>query len=114
MITDLFVDPEFKFLEDTMTDIDITMNYCSAQEHVPEIERSIQVIKERFRAMYPCLPFKCITKTMVKYGAMECVRWLNTFPPKGGISQYYSPHTIMAGKALDYNKHCTTAFGTYC
>ena len=45
-ISTLFVDPELKFLEDTMTDIDITMNYSSAQEHVPEIERSICVIKE--------------------------------------------------------------------
>ena len=113
VISNLFVDPEFKFLEDTMTDIDINMNYCSAQEHVPEIERSIRVIKERFRSMYHRLPYQCMPKIMIKHGAMECVRWLNTFPPKNGISTYYSPRVIMAGKPLDYNKHCTTAFGSY-
>ena len=112
-ITELHVDPEFKFLKEVMKDIDIELNCSSAQEHVPDIERSIRVIKERFRALYHRLPFNCITKTMVKYGAMECVRWLNTFPPKGGISEQYSPRIIMAGKALDYNKHCSTAFGTY-
>ena len=112
-IAKLFVDPEFRFIEDEMTDIDIEMHYCAVQEHVPEVERSIRVIKERFRAMYHRLPYRCIPKTMVKYGAMECARWLNTFPPKGGISSYYSPRVIMAGKPLDFERHCRVSFGTY-
>ena len=45
-IAKLFVNPEFRVLEDEMTDIDIEMSYCVAQEHVPEIERSIRVVKE--------------------------------------------------------------------
>ena len=50
---------------------------------------------------------------MVQYGAFECVWWLNTFAPKRGVSTQYSPRVIMAGKALDYDKHCTTGFGSY-
>ena len=102
------MDPEFKHLEDTMTDIDIKMNYCSAQEHVPEIERSICVIKERFRAMYHCLPYQCLPKVMVCVGALECVQWLNTFLPKGDVSEFYSLHVIMAGKPLEFDKAWTT------
>jgi hypothetical protein len=50
---------------------------------------------------------------MVKILAMECGKKLNFFPPKGGISQYYSPRMIMHQETLDYNKHCSIAFGTY-
>ena len=50
---------------------------------------------------------------MIKIGAMECVRWLNTFPPKNGVSEFYSPRMIMAGKPLDFDKHCVTPFGSY-
>ena len=112
-IAELQTDPEFKHLENTMTDIDIKMNYCAAQEHVPEIERSIRVIKERFRSMYHRLPYQCLPKIMIKIGAMECVRWLNTFPPRNGVSEFYSPRMIMAGKPLDFDKHCVTPFGSY-
>jgi len=52
--------------------------------------------------MYHRLLFRCIPKPMVKYGAMECVRWLNMFLLKGGVNEFYSPHVIMAGKPLDY------------
>jgi uncharacterized protein len=38
---------------------------------------------------------------------------LNLFPAKNGISLYYSPETIMTGRVLDYNKHCTCKFGAY-
>ena len=35
----------------------VRINYANPQEHVPEVERNIQVIKERFRATFHCLPF---------------------------------------------------------
>ena len=50
---------------------------------------------------------------MVKIGAMEVARWMNMFPPKNGISEYYSPRLIMTGKPIDYNKHCKFSFGSY-
>jgi hypothetical protein len=42
------------------------MNYSNPQEHVSEAERIIRVIKERFKAAYNQLPFKKITKLMIK------------------------------------------------
>ena len=50
---------------------------------------------------------------MIQYLAMTQVNQLNMFPVKGGISSYYSPHVIMGGTSLDYNKHCVVPFGTY-
>ena len=38
---------------------------------------------------------------------MECTKKLNFFPPKGGISKYYSPREILHHQKLDYGKHCT-------
>ena len=53
------------------------MNYANPQEHVPEVERSIRVIKERFRVAFHRLPFKRIPKIMIKILAMECTKKLN-------------------------------------
>jgi hypothetical protein len=44
---------------------------------------------------------------------MECAKKLNFFPPKGGVSQFYSPQMILHQKALDYQKHCSIPFGSY-
>ena len=42
----IYVHSEFKPMEDTFKCIDIKMNYATAQEHVPKIERAIRTIKE--------------------------------------------------------------------
>ncbi len=55
-------------------DLDIDMVYALAQAHVPEIERTIQVIKEHFRATFHQLPFNKLPKIMVKILVMECTK----------------------------------------
>ena len=35
------------------------------------------------------------------------------FPPKGGISQHYSPRAIITRIPLDYNNNCKHPFGCY-
>ncbi len=89
------------------------MEYASAQEHVPDIECTIQTIKERFRCQYTRLPYGRIPIIMVDVLVQECAKWLNIFPPKGGISKYYLPMSILNGKQLDYEKHCKIPCGTY-
>ena len=82
-------------MEEDMKENDILMEYAAAQEHVPDIERTIRTIKERFRCQYARMPFKRIPILMVEKLAQECAKWRNLFPPKGGISQYYSPVNIL-------------------
>ena len=53
-------------------------------------------------------------KIMVEVLAMESTKKLNYFPPKNGLSPYFSPHSIVNGTPIDYHKHCGIPFGTYC
>jgi hypothetical protein len=113
-ITIINCDNEFRPLMNELQDTyNVRMNYANPQEHVPEAERNNRVIKERFRAAFHRLPFKNIPKIMVKILAMECAKKLNFFPPKGGISPYYSPRMILHQQSLDYSKHCYYPFGSY-
>ena len=41
------------------------------------------------------------------------ILWLNSFPPKHGVSKTLSPRAIMAGTTMDYNHHCKFEFGEY-
>jgi hypothetical protein len=112
--TTINCDNEFRPLMDELQDFyNIKMNYAAAQEHVPEAERNNRVIKERFRSAFHRLPFNKLPKIMVKILAMECAKKLNFFPSRGGVSSYYSPRMILHQQNLDYNKHCSIAFGTY-
>ena len=47
VIWTIHADSEFKFMKETMKELDINVNLASAQEHQPDIERAIRVIKER-------------------------------------------------------------------
>jgi hypothetical protein len=89
------------------------MNFTNAQDYVPEAERNNCTIKERIRAGYHRLPYKEIPRIMINYLAMIQANKLNLFPVKGGISKYYSPHTILNQTNLDYTKHCVVPFGAY-
>jgi hypothetical protein len=44
---------------------------------------------------------------------LACDRMLNNFPAKGGISDVYSPRTILTGETLDFKKHLALEFGEY-
>jgi hypothetical protein len=89
------------------------LNTTAASEHVPDIERQIRVIKERARAIVSTLPFKNLPSRMIIQLIHFVVLWLNAFPPSSGVSNTYSPRTIMTGTTLDYNKHCRLPFGAY-
>ena len=113
-VVKIHCDKEFESLKTQLKDdYKINVNCASAQEHVPEAERNNRTLKERFRSIFHYLPFKNIPKLMIKFLAMEVARKLNMFPPRGGVSNYYSPRAILHGKPLEYSKHCRVPFGTY-
>ena len=94
--------PEFKQMEDKFKNIDITINYATAQDHVPPIERVIRTVKERFISLYYQRPYKSIPKVMVQYEVKFQMKWLNMFPTKGGVSKKYIPISILTAKPVDY------------
>jgi hypothetical protein len=89
------------------------LNTTAASEHVPEIERHICVIKERARAIVSTLLFKNLPSRMIIELIHFILLWPNAFPPSSGVSNTYSPRTIVTGAALDYNKHCRLPCGAY-
>ena len=112
VVNKVSADPEFEIIRDELEENDIALETAAAQVHVPEIERCIRVIKERYRAQFNRLPYRAINKPMVIFLSQECARWLNMFPPKGRVSSYHSPQAIVNGKIIDYNKHCKFEFGS--
>ncbi|MGL6132320.1 MAG: hypothetical protein ACRCZ9_11980, partial [Fusobacteriaceae bacterium] len=108
-------DNEFSSIEEKLFDLPGAprLNVTSANEHEPYIERRIRVVKERVRSVRHSLPFKTIPTKMVTHMVFFVVKLLNYFPTTGGVSEVYSPKTIMSGEVINYKQYCLP-FGTYC
>jgi hypothetical protein len=90
------------------------VNLASPNEHVPEIEWQIWVVKERSQDARHSLPFLSIPKLLMIHIVLNAVKMLNFFPMKGGISDTLSPKTIMSGETLNYRKHLSLQVGQNC
>jgi hypothetical protein len=106
------VDMEFEKLKDVLPNI--TINTTAAREHVGEIKRKIQVIKERARGTMATLPYLTLLKIMIIKLMDFCVLWLNSFPVKSGISEKWSPRELILHHRLDAKLCCKTPFRAYC
>jgi hypothetical protein len=114
VIKEIHCDREFESIQqDIERDFEVVVNLASAQEHQPDVERTLRTIKERYRAMYHMCPYKMWPRLMVIRGASEAAKWLNSFPPAGGLSPTYSPRSIILGRPIDYTSQCTVSFGSY-
>ena len=65
-----------------------TLNITSANEHEANIERRIQVVKERTRAVRHSIPFTAIPVKTVTHMVFFVVKLLNYFPAKGSVSTH--------------------------
>ena len=107
-------DGEFKPLEEMMYELygSPKLNLASANEHVPDIERQIRVVKERTRAVVYSMKFNRMPEKILNNIVLFVVKMLNLFPRKGG-SPHYSPKQLMSGEITDY-KSCSMGCGHYC
>ena len=111
---EIHYDREFKPLMDPVKDMmGVEMHNLPAGDHVPQAERLNWVIGERVRAMYHDLPYNNLPEIMWKYLTMIATDSLNWFPAKGGVSTYYSPHTILWQWQLDYKTDFVAPFGSF-
>eukprot|EP00536_Pseudo-nitzschia_multiseries_P005622 jgi/Psemu1/285910/fgenesh1_pg.108_\ len=107
------MDKQFEPKRGSMEDLGVTPNYVTNDEHVPEMERYIQTIKERVRGVQCTLPFRKLpAKITIKLVASQ-VFWWNSVPKPSGISATMSPLTIITGMSIDYGKHMRLQFGEY-
>jgi hypothetical protein len=90
------------------------VNLVSANEHVPQIERRIRLVKERWQATRHSLPFETVPKLVMIHIVLNVVKLLNFFPTKGSVSDTLSPNTIMLVETLGFKKHLSLQIGQYC
>eukprot|EP00957_Ditylum_brightwellii_P162148 12345736-Ditylum_brightwellii.AAC.1 len=83
------MDKEFDPLKGDLSECGIDLNPMAAAEHVPEIEQSNCVVKERVRGVYCTLPYA------------------------SGVSPTLSPRAIITGTVLIVKRHCCIPFGAY-
>ena len=92
-----------------MTDVCINLNCASKKEHVPEIERFIQTVKESVRSTRAAMPFKRISKLMIVNIAASSIFWLNKPPPPTpgtGLSDKKFIRQFVLGTMVEYKKVC--------
>ena len=113
VIRHIIADGEFEHLRIPLAGLHMSLNTCSKDEHVPDIERHIRTLKERTRAIYTMLPFKKMPDRLVIEMVYASNFWLNSFPPINGISDFLSPRTIVTGGTINFTDHCQIEFGAY-
>ena len=91
----------------------IHVNLVGANEHVPEVENSIKVLKERMRCLFNGLPFTCVPRLMVVEGLEFVTGSLNSIPAGDGISSSLSPATIFTGARPPNLATFKLSFGDY-
>lgn len=107
----VLADDEFEPLERIMPEQQF--NCCGADEHVPEIERFIQTIKDTVRSQYNDLPFRHIPRLVIIHMVKNAVFWWNALPVNDSALGNYSGRYILEGRTIDYNKHIRIPFGAY-
>ena len=83
-----YMDKEFEKMKELVGLLEV--NTAAAQEHVAEIEQRIQVVKECTRCDTSLLPFPLIPQLVIVHIVYNVIMWLNTFPPKNGITGGFS------------------------
>jgi len=102
-MSDIHADQEFACIQQEI--LPTNLNIAAADDHVHEIERSIQTVKEQVQCLFRGLPFQVVPRAIIRAMVENAVKGLNNFPVKNGISQTLSPRTIMTGRlSLDYSK----------
>ena len=95
-------DRAFESVMNAVSDnMNIEMDYVSAQDHAGAAERNIGTSKETIRTKFHQCGYNTIPKQMIIAIAEQSAEQLNMFPAKHGISKYCSPNTIVTGKTID-------------
>jgi hypothetical protein len=66
------------------------LDLAAKGEHIPEIERSGRVLKERVRSFATVFPYKP-TITIIVYLVLFCVYWINSFPRSSSTDKGIPP-----------------------
>ena len=107
----IHADGEFTALQPAFPNIHFTI--CSADDHVPEIERAIRTVKESIRTAIHGMPYSRLPRVLVKELTNHAIRTLNMLPHPDGVSSSLSPAAIVTGAPKTDYRTLALEFGTY-
>ena len=107
----IHADGEFAAAQSAFPDINFAI--CSADDHVPEIERAIRTVKETIRSTIHGMPFSRLPRVLVKELAIHAIHTINMLPHPDGVSPTLSPATIITGQPKPDFRNLQLEFGTY-
>jgi len=79
----ILADGQFRHIQQLVEQKGIVLNICTANKHVPEIERYIKTVKERVRSIATMLPFKWYPPQLI----VNCIFWLTASHTKTVYTQ---------------------------
>ena len=89
----------------------IVVNPAGTGSHVPVIERKIQEVKQRARAIINTLPYKLAINLFV-FLIFFCVSRINLIPHKKGLTNL-SPAEVFKGRKINFKIDLRIGFGEY-
>jgi hypothetical protein len=101
-VTEIHADKEFEKVENDV--LPVRMRICGVDEHVPEIERSVQTQKNENRSTCYAMPYRCIPRLMVRELIKQGNTFLNAFGSEDTIAPGLTPRNIIDNLPhVDYN-----------
>ena len=92
-IVELHADNEFNKVEQDI--LPVRLRCCGVDDHVPEIERSVQTQKNENRTVCHAMPYKCFPRVMVREIVKQGNEFLNAFGSKDSVADGLSPRNII-------------------
>ena len=89
-----YADREFSHFQNQVEGVH--MDTSGNNKHMGD-KRVIRVINERVRAVWSSMLCTRVPRRVIIKVVTFCVFWLNSFPPKAGVSRTYRPRTILLG-----------------
>ena len=110
-ISEYYGDNEFEHFHNFLASANL--HTCNVNEHIRDIKRSIQTIKERVRCVCHSTPYKKFIKIMTRYLVQDMITCLNMFPSNSGITSDLIPAAITLGSPNIYYNKLMVRFGAY-
>lgn len=109
-------DQEFEPLRDVIAQPEhgsVHTQIAGADDKIGPIERAIRTIKERTRCSWQDLPYERFPNALKKALVCDTGRTYSMFPHPDGVSEVFSPHTLVTGIPFDYDRHARVRVGGY-
>ena len=91
----------------------LEVNTAAAREHMGEIDRDIQQIKDRVRCTTSEFLFKNIPTMVLIYTVYNVCLWLNALPIRSGSTGEFSRRELITGLTVNFKDHCKFDVGGY-